>query len=90
MRSQPEGKNEKPVKPPIVTKTGNSKVVAGYKCDEYIYKEEPNTAKLWLTKEAVFNIDKRVWSKLICHGHIIMRVLKEWLYWHMRCTIGIW
>jgi hypothetical protein len=58
-------KNEKPVKPPVVTKTGNSRVVAGYKCDEYIYKEADSKeyTKLWLTKEAVFNVDKRVWSK---------------------------
>jgi hypothetical protein len=52
-------------KPPVVTKTGNSKVIAGYKCDEYTFKEpdEKDWTKLWMTKDAVLNIDKHAWSK---------------------------
>jgi len=62
---QPTDKKGEPVKPPVVTKTGNSKVIAGYKCDEYTYKEadKKEIVKLWMTKEAVLNVDKRVWSK---------------------------
>jgi hypothetical protein len=61
---QTDPKTGQPKKPPVVTKTGNSKVIAGYKCDEYLYKEADakETAKVWMTKEQVFNVDKRIWS----------------------------
>ncbi|MFN8239777.1 MAG: hypothetical protein U0X39_03390 [Bacteroidales bacterium] len=51
-------------KEPVVTKTGNTKVIAGYKCDEYTYKEadKKEWSKLWMTKESNLNIDRRVWS----------------------------
>jgi len=32
-------------------KTGNSKKIAGYKCDEYIYDDEESHAVLWMTDE---------------------------------------
>ena len=52
-------------KKPVVTKTGNSKNILGHKCDEYIYREqgEKEWSKLWMTSDAVLNIDKRAWSK---------------------------
>jgi hypothetical protein len=61
---QVKGKDGKPIKEPVVTKTGNSKVIIGFKCDEYIYKEADakEYTKLWMTKEANLNIDKRVWA----------------------------
>ena len=54
-----------PAKPPKVTKTGNTRVVAGFKCDEYLYQEDGNKeyTKMWLTKDAVLKIDKNAWSK---------------------------
>lgn len=54
-----------PAKPPKVTKTGNTRVIAGYKCDEYLYQEEGTKeyTKMWLTKDAVLKIDKNAWSK---------------------------
>jgi hypothetical protein len=60
-------KNGKPVKntpPPVFTKTGNSKVIAGYKCDEYSYidKENKTTGKVWFTKDAKLKIDKNGWK----------------------------
>jgi hypothetical protein len=63
-QGQVDPKTGKPAKPPVVTKTGNSKVIAGFKCDEYLYKEADakETAKVWMTKENVFNVDKRIWS----------------------------
>jgi len=47
------------------TKTGNTRVIAGYQCDEYTYtdSEKKTTAHLWFTKEANLNIDKRGWQK---------------------------
>ncbi|MDQ1296672.1 MAG: hypothetical protein QG611_650, partial [Bacteroidota bacterium] len=47
------------------TKTGNSKVIAGYKCDEYLYKdnESKDYGKLWVTKDLKLKADKRTYSK---------------------------
>lgn len=53
-------------KQPVVTKTGNSKNIMGFKCDEYLYKPSADTKeywKMWFTKDAVINIDKRAWSQ---------------------------
>ncbi|MDQ1297128.1 MAG: hypothetical protein QG611_1107, partial [Bacteroidota bacterium] len=48
-----------------ITKTGNSKVIAGYKCDEYLYKdnESKDYGKLWVTKDLKLKADKRTYSK---------------------------
>lgn len=59
----PDGKPVKNYKPPTFTKTGNTRVIAGYKCDEYTYKdEEKNSGKVWFTKDAKLKIDKRGWN----------------------------
>ncbi|HLN21506.1 MAG TPA: hypothetical protein VK213_10480 [Bacteroidales bacterium] len=59
----PDGKPVKKYTPPTFTKTGNTKVIAGYKCDEYSYKSEDKTSgKVWFTKEADLQIDKRGWN----------------------------
>ncbi|HEX2976797.1 MAG TPA: DUF4412 domain-containing protein [Bacteroidales bacterium] len=59
----PDGKPVKNYKPPVVTKTGNTRVVAGYKCDEYTYKSEDKTSgKIWFTKDANLKIDRRGWN----------------------------
>jgi hypothetical protein len=52
-------------KPPVVTKTGNSKTILGFKCDEYLYREADSKeyTKMWFTKEAVLNVDKRAWTQ---------------------------
>ncbi|MBA4321718.1 MAG: hypothetical protein C0408_02760 [Odoribacter sp.] len=45
-------------------KTGGTRVIAGYKCDEYSYTAEDKTSgKVWFTKEANLLIDKRGWQK---------------------------
>jgi len=50
---------------PVITKTGNSKVIAGYKCDEYLVKEtgKKEYNKVWLTKDLKLAADKRTLSK---------------------------
>jgi hypothetical protein len=50
---------------PTITKTGNSKVIAGYKCDEYLVKEtgKKEYNKVWLTKDLKLAADKRTLSK---------------------------
>jgi hypothetical protein len=52
-------------KAPVITKTGNTKVIAGYKCDEYSYKDADSktSGKLWHSKDAKLKIDRRSWSK---------------------------
>ena len=48
-----------------ITKTGNTKMIAGYRCDEYLYKdnESKDYGKLWVTKDVSLNADRRTWSK---------------------------
>jgi hypothetical protein len=58
------GKPAKTSTPPTFTKTGNTKVIAGYKCDEYSYVDTENksSGKVWFTKDADLKIDKRGWK----------------------------
>lgn len=60
----PDGKPVKKYTPPTFTKTGNTRVIAGYKCDEYDYKnpEDKTSGKVWFTKDANLKIDKRGWN----------------------------
>ncbi len=67
----PDEKNTPDEKKPRKTyatdfhKTGNTKDIAGYSCDEYSYTnpESKTTGKLWFTRDANLRIDKRGWSK---------------------------
>jgi Domain of unknown function (DUF4412) len=63
--TQPDGKPAKNVTPPTFTKTGNTRTIAGYKCDEYSYvsNQDKTTGKVWFTKDAKLKIDKRGWQK---------------------------
>ncbi len=47
------------------TKTGNRRVIAGYQCDEYQYKdnESGEYGKVWVTKDLNLRADRRTWSK---------------------------
>lgn len=65
VQTQPNGKPLKNNAPANFTKTGNTKVIAGYKCDEYTYTEPENktSGKVWFTKDANLKIDKRSWAK---------------------------
>jgi hypothetical protein len=60
-----DGKPVQKATPPTFTRTGNTRVIVGYKCDEYSYTDPENktTGKVWFTKEANLNIDKRGWQK---------------------------
>jgi hypothetical protein len=48
-----------------ITKTGNSRVIAGYKCDEYKIEEADKNgySNVWMTKDINLNADKRTWGK---------------------------
>lgn len=58
-----DGKKKKD-NPPNFTKTGNTRVIAGYKCDEYSYKDidDNSTGKVWFTKDSKLKIDKKGWQ----------------------------
>lgn len=43
---------------PMYMPTGKSKEIAGYKCDEYVYKNEEGTINLWITKDNKVNLSK--------------------------------
>ena len=40
---------------PNVTKTGRTKTIAGYKCEEFIYKNENGKSDIWITKDLKLN-----------------------------------
>jgi hypothetical protein len=40
---------------PNVTKTGRTKTIAGYKCEEFIYKDENGRSNIWITKDLKLN-----------------------------------
>ena len=62
--STADDKSKKKNTPPTFTKTGNTRVVAGYKCDEYSFvdPDDESTGKVWFTKDAALKIDKRGWQ----------------------------
>jgi hypothetical protein len=49
----------------IITKTGNSRVIAGYKCDEYkiVDPEKDGYSNMWMTKDLKLKADKKYWAK---------------------------
>jgi len=52
-------------KPPVITKTGNTKVIAGYKCDEYTFKDDQagTHGTIWATKNLKLNVSRNAFSK---------------------------
>ncbi len=57
-----KGAQEKPV---TITKTGNSKMIAGYRCDEYkvVEEGEDGYSNVWMTRDVTIKADKRNWGK---------------------------
>jgi hypothetical protein len=48
-----------------VTRTGNSRVIAGYKCDEYKVEdpEQDGYSNVWVTRDIKINADRAYWGK---------------------------
>jgi len=48
-----------------ITKTGNTKMIAGYKCDEYkvVEQGEDGYSNVWMTKDVKIKADKKNWGK---------------------------
>jgi len=40
---------------PNVSKTGKTKTIAGFKCEEYVYEDEYNKSNIWITKDIKLN-----------------------------------
>lgn len=65
VQNQNTGKQATNTTPTNFRKTGNTRVIAGYKCDEYAYTdaEDKSSGKVWFTREATnLKIDKRGWQ----------------------------
>ena len=60
-------KNQKGANPEkaTITKTGNSRVIAGYKCDEYkiVDPDKDGYSNVWMTKDVKLKADKKYWGK---------------------------
>jgi hypothetical protein len=60
-------KNQKGTNPDkaTITKTGNSRVIAGYKCDEYkiVDADKDGYSNVWMTKDVKLKADKKYWGK---------------------------
>ena len=61
---QPADTKGKKDSPPVFTKTGNTREIAGYKCDEYSYvdPDDDSKGKVWFTKDPRLKIDRRGWQ----------------------------
>jgi hypothetical protein len=64
LASQVKTKGEN-TKQPVVTKTGNSRMIAGYKCDEYkvVEPDKDGYSLVWMTKDFKVKADTRYWGK---------------------------
>jgi hypothetical protein len=52
-------------KQPVVTRTGNSRIIAGYKCDEYkvVNTDKGGYSNVWMTKDFKVKADTKYWGK---------------------------
>ncbi len=62
-----QSKNQKAPNPEkaTITKTGNSRMIAGYKCDEYkiVEPDKDGYSNVWMTKDVKLKADKKYWGK---------------------------
>jgi hypothetical protein len=65
MAAQAKTQKEANPEKATITKTGNSKVIAGYKCDEYkiVDAEKEGYSNVWMTKDVKLKADKKYWGK---------------------------
>ncbi len=65
LNAQAKPAKGKPVEQPSITKTGNTRMIAGYKCDEYkvVDANKDGYSNVWMTKDLKIKADKRNWGK---------------------------
>jgi hypothetical protein len=63
--AQAKSSRGKPVEQPTITKTGNTRMIAGFKCDEYkiVEQDKDGYSNVWMTKDLKIKADKRNWGK---------------------------
>jgi hypothetical protein len=63
--AQTQNIKKEPGKQPVITKTGNTKMIAGYKCDEYkvVEPDKDGYSNIWMTKDVKIKADRRNWGK---------------------------
>jgi len=64
-KEQTKNQDITPTKRPTITKTGNSRLIAGYKCDEYkvVEPDVESYSDVWMTKDVNIKADKKYWGK---------------------------
>lgn len=65
LAAQAKSGKAKPAEQPTITKTGNTRVIAGFKCDEYkvVEANRDGYSNVWMTKDLKIKADKRNWGK---------------------------
>jgi len=65
MAAQAKTQKETNPEKATITKTGNSRLIAGYKCDEYkiVDAEKEGYSNVWMTKDVKLKADKKYWGK---------------------------
>ena len=65
MAAQAKNQKTTEAKPATITKTGNTRMIAGYKCEEYkvVEEEEDGYANVWMTKDVKIKADTKNWGK---------------------------
>jgi hypothetical protein len=65
MNAQVKTQKSTEKKPAIITKTGNTRMIAGYRCEEYkvVEEEKDGYANVWMTKDVKIKADKKNWGK---------------------------
>ena len=52
---EPENSSETYLANPNVKKTGKTKTISGYKCEEYIYSDDYSESDIWVTRDVRLN-----------------------------------
>ncbi|MFZ0280774.1 MAG: hypothetical protein WAL29_03945 [Bacteroidales bacterium] len=54
-----------PATPATITKTGNTRMIAGYRCEEYkvVEPEKDGYSNVWMSKDVKIKADKKYWGK---------------------------
>ena len=65
MAEQAKTRKEASPEQATITKTGNSRVIAGYKCDEYkiVDANKDGYSNVWMTRDVKLKADKKYWGK---------------------------
>jgi hypothetical protein len=63
--AQTQNIKKEPEKQPVITKTGNTRMIAGYKCDEYkvVEPDKDGYTNVWMTKDVKIKADRKNWGK---------------------------